>query len=269
MRRVSGARRVVQEERLVRGDRLGVHDELDRLVGDVLTEVVALLRALRLVHRVVVVGQLGVPLARLGAEEAVPALEASPGRPVATRRGEVHLDGRAQVPLADHVGVPAQLAEDLGQHAVLRRDRAAGVAEPAGALGDARHAVARVVATGQQTRPRRRAQRRRVPLRVADAVGGDLVDVGRRDRSAVAAHRREADVVQHDVDHARRAGGRLRRLERRPVLDRVPDVDIDGSLERLAHRLAASSLLTEIERWARPYLGPHPTGSKDRPCDQR
>ena len=201
--RVGRAGRVVQEERLVGRDGLRVHDELDGLVGDVLAEVVALVGRLRLVHRVVVVDQLREPLAGLGAEEPVEALEAATRRPVAPRRGQVHLDRRAQVPLADHVGVPAALAEDLGQHPVLGRDRPAGVGEPAGALGDAGHAVAGVVAAGQQAGPRRRAQGRRVPLRVAHAVGRDLVDVRRRDRAAVAAHRREPDVVEHDVDHVR------------------------------------------------------------------
>ena len=42
MRRVARARAEVQEERLVRGDRLGVADELQRLVGEVDREVVAL-----------------------------------------------------------------------------------------------------------------------------------------------------------------------------------------------------------------------------------
>src|ERR1035437_2214101 len=117
----------------------------------------SLLRRLRLVHRMVVVSELRVPLTCLGAEEAVPPFEAAPGGPVAAGRGEVHLDGGAQVPFAHHVGVPAPLAENLGQHAVLGRDRAAGVREPTGTLGDAGHAVAGVVAAGQQTRPRRRA----------------------------------------------------------------------------------------------------------------
>ena len=51
VRRVAGARRVVEEERLLRRDRLRVADELERLVGDVLGEVVALLGRLRLVDR--------------------------------------------------------------------------------------------------------------------------------------------------------------------------------------------------------------------------
>ena len=180
VRRVAGARRVVEEERLLRHDRLRVADELERLVRDVVGEVVALLRGARLVDGVVVVDEVRVPLVRLGAEEPVPALEAAAARPVPSRRGEVHLVGRAQVPLADHVGVPAALGEDLRQHPVLGRDRPARVREPDRRLGDARHAVVRVVAPGEQAGAGRRAQRRRVELRVANALRDDPVDVRRR-----------------------------------------------------------------------------------------
>jgi hypothetical protein len=110
---MAGARRVVEKERLVGRDRLGVADELESLVGDVVGEVVALLRRPGRVDGVVVVDQVGIPLVGLGAQEAVPALEAAAARPVAPRRGQVHLVGRAEVPFAHHVGVPATLAEDL------------------------------------------------------------------------------------------------------------------------------------------------------------
>ena len=149
MRRMAGSRRVVQEERLLRGDRLGITDELDRLVRQILREVVALLRRLGLIDRVVVVHQIRIPLVRLGPEEPVPTLEAATRRPVPARRREVHLVVGAQVPLADHVRVPAEVTEDLRDRAVLRRDRAAGVRKADRRLGDARHAVAGVVATGQ------------------------------------------------------------------------------------------------------------------------
>ena len=154
-----------------------------------------------------VVDQLRIPLVGLGAEEAVEALEAAARRPVAPRGGEVHLGLGAQVPLADHVRVPALLAEDLLDLPVLGRDHAARVREAARRLGDAGHAVARVIAAGQQARPGRRAQRRRVPLRVAHARVGDPVDVRRLDRPAVARHRREPDVIEHGVHHVRRALG--------------------------------------------------------------
>jgi len=69
MRRVARAGRVVQEERLVRRDRLSVLDELDRLVGNVIGEVVALLGRAWLIDGVVVVDQFRVPLIGLRAEE--------------------------------------------------------------------------------------------------------------------------------------------------------------------------------------------------------
>ncbi len=57
VRGVAGAGRVVEEERLLGRDRLRVLDELDRLVGQVDGEVVALLRRGRLIDEVVVVEQ--------------------------------------------------------------------------------------------------------------------------------------------------------------------------------------------------------------------
>src|ERR1700743_550109 len=71
VRCVAGAGGVVQEERLVRGDHLGVLDELERLVGDVVGQVITLLRGARLADRVVVVDQVRVPLVGLRAEEPV------------------------------------------------------------------------------------------------------------------------------------------------------------------------------------------------------
>ena len=80
---VAGARRVIEEERLLRRDRLGIADELERLVGDVVGEVIALFGRAWLVDRVVVVDEVGIPLVRLGAEEPVPTLEATSRRPIA------------------------------------------------------------------------------------------------------------------------------------------------------------------------------------------
>ena len=62
-------RGVVEEERLFGSHRLGVLDELKRLVGDVLGEVIALPGGARLIHRMVVVNQIRIPLVRLGSED--------------------------------------------------------------------------------------------------------------------------------------------------------------------------------------------------------
>ena len=173
---VRGVRRAgaeVQVERLVGIDLFGVGDELDRLVGEVLGQVVALLGAPRRLDLVVVVDELGVPLARVAAEEAVVALEPAPQRPAVIRPGGGLLARRDQVPLADHVGVVAVRQQHLRQEAVLERDQAV-VARVAGRhLGDARHPVAVVVAAGDHARPARRAQRRRVHVVVAQPIGGE------------------------------------------------------------------------------------------------
>ena len=77
VRRVRRAEAQVQVERLGRVDLLGVGDELDRLVDQVLAEVVALLGRARRLDLVVVVHQVRIPLAGVAAEEAVEALEAA------------------------------------------------------------------------------------------------------------------------------------------------------------------------------------------------
>ena len=131
----------------------------------------------------VVVDEVRIPLVRLGAEEAVEALEAAAERPVLLGRGDVHLVLGAEMPLADDVGVPAALAEDLGDHRALAGDVAARVREPRRRLGDARHRVRRVVAARQEAGARRRAERRRVEVRVQQPAVGDPLDVRRLDQA--------------------------------------------------------------------------------------
>jgi hypothetical protein len=122
VRRVRAPGAEVHEERLVGRDHLRVLDELDRLVGQVGREVVAVLRAAPAARPGGCRRQVGIPLVRLAAEEAVEALEAAADRPVALRRGHVHLVGRAQVPLAEHVRVPSALPhKDLGDSSAHRR----------------------------------------------------------------------------------------------------------------------------------------------------
>ena len=122
VRGVRGAGAEVQEERLVRRDLLGVGDERDRLVDQVLGQVIALLRGARRLDLMVVVDQLRIPLAGVATEEAVEALEATPQRPPVVRPGRRLELRRHQVLLADHVGVVAVLGQHLGQEPVLERD---------------------------------------------------------------------------------------------------------------------------------------------------
>ncbi len=255
MRSVGGTEGVIEEERLVRRNDLRVLDERQRLVGDVHREVVALLRQLRLLHGVVVVGQVGIPLVRLSAQEAVEALEPAAERPVLLRRGVVHLVLGAKVPLPDDVGIPAELAEHRRDHRALTGNVTAGVREPRRRFRDARHRVGRVITPRQQTGTRRRAERRRVEVRVQQSAIGDPLDVRRLDQTTERFHRREPDIVENDVEHVRRVLRRHRLRIRRPIGNRVLDVDIDRALERRAHEtsplsdvLAGLTLLRVVAR---------------------
>ena len=119
---VRRAGREVHEERLLGGIHVRVEDLLDRVVGQVLAEVVALLRRPRLRDRRVVLGQVGIPLVGLAAEEAVEALEPAAERPAVERARRGVVLRRRQVPLAEAERVVAVLEQHLGQH---RRSRTA------------------------------------------------------------------------------------------------------------------------------------------------
>ena len=71
-----GARAEPQVPGLVGLGLLGVADEAQRLVGQVLGQVVAVLGHIGLVDVVVVLGQVGIPLVGLAADEAVEAVVA-------------------------------------------------------------------------------------------------------------------------------------------------------------------------------------------------
>ena len=134
VRRVARAGREVAEERLLVVDRAQVGEELDRAVGEVGAQVVAVLVGARREHRVVVVVERRRELVRLAAVEPVPAVEAAAERPARARPGHVHLVFGREVPLADRVGRVAVRAQDLGQEAVLAGDHppVAGKARPRG-----------------------------------------------------------------------------------------------------------------------------------------
>ena len=186
---VRGVRRTgaeVQVERLVWGDLLGVGDELDRLVRQILTQVVALLRGAGRFDLVVVVVQVRGPLAGVPAEEAVEPLEPAAQGPAVVRAGRGLVLRGHQVPLADHVGAVALLHQHLRQEAVLERDAAVVAGVPGGDLVDRRRRVRMVVAAGDDARAGRRTQRGGVHVRVEQPARSQRVDARRGDWAAVA-----------------------------------------------------------------------------------
>ena len=215
VRSVRRARSEVHEERLVGHERLLLARPLDRLVGHVLGEVVALLgRLLRLDRRRALVDG-RVVLIRLTADEAVEVLEAA-----ATGRPGIEGAHRARLP-DRHLVALAELRRRIAVQQQRLRQRRAGIGanrvvpgRRGGELRDDAHSHRVVVAPGQQGRPRRGAQRRRVEAVVLQAVPGQPLSRRRRARPAERARRGEADVVEQDDKHVGRARRWLQRLDR-------------------------------------------------------
>ena len=229
MRRVGAARHVVDEERLVGCDLLELLHVLDGLVGHGRGQVPAGI-ALEGIDRRRVAEEVRLPLARVAADEAIEILEAHADRPLVERPGLGRLVERRVVVLAEPRGGVAVLLQDGADGAVRPQDDGV-VARVAG--GDlAHHAEAGdvVVAARDQRRPRRRAQRGRVEVGVAQPAVGDAVQGRRRDDAAERARRAEPAVVGHDQQHVGRA---LRRHHaRRPPRRRLRSPLLDHAAER-------------------------------------
>ncbi|MNX95422.1 hypothetical protein D3C86_1276940 [compost metagenome] len=150
MRGVGGSGAEVHHPGLGGGDRQVVLDEGDGLVRQVLAEVIAFFRGVRGLDGVVVIGEIGIPLVGVPAEEAVVALEAAPQGPEALVPREVGIFSGSQVPLAHGERAPAALDQDFRDQGILEGDMPVGAREAGGGLGDACHAVAGGVAAVQE-----------------------------------------------------------------------------------------------------------------------
>ena len=204
--RVARAGGVVEEERLVGRGHVRVRDHLDGVVGQVGVEVVALLGRGRGRDRRVVLHEVGEPLARVAAHEAVVPLEAPAERPGAVRPGLDRLAGRAEVPLADGERVVARVAR--GWRAGTP-GRAPAIAWYPGKPIDS--STSAPTPTEWWLRPLRRQ------ARVGEHKGVAWKFVYRRPRWRQAVERRhlapaaerrrlgEADVVEHEEHDVRRS----------------------------------------------------------------
>ena len=220
--------REVGEERLVGHQRLLLADPLDRPVGDVLGEVVALLRRLVGLDRRGPLVERGVVLVRLTGDEAVEVLEAAaPRRPRVERAQRARLPHRHLVALAELRRRVAVELERLSQRRARVRPHRAVARRRRRDLRDPAHPDRVVVAPAQQRRARRRAQRRRVKARELQPVGGQALRRRRLARPAERARRAEPGIVeQHDQD-VRRTRRRPQRLDRRELRGRILRVLVD------------------------------------------
>ena len=180
----------------------------DGIVGQVSGEVVAFL-ADPWIHRSRVAEQVGRPLVGLATQEAIEILKAHADRPLVERaRSGAVGEARRVVVFAEPRRSVAVLFQDLGDRRVIQADDGVIAGVAGGQFADDAEADRVVVAAGDQRRPRRRAKRRRVELRVAQPRLGDAVQVRRRDDAAKGARHAVALVVGHDEQHVGRALGR-------------------------------------------------------------
>ena len=208
VRRVRGAGHVIDEEGLLRRQRLRLSHVLDRLVGHRRLHVPAGI-ALEGEDRRRVAEQVRLPLAGVAADKAVEVLETHAVRPLPERPGLAVREERRVVILAEPRGRVAVVPQDGADGALLDRDDRVVTGEAGRDLADHAEAHRVVVAPGNQRRARRRAQRGRVEVGVTQPGLGDAVQRRGRDDAAEGAGRAEAVVVGHDQQHV----GRLLRRD--------------------------------------------------------
>ena len=225
VRGVRGARRPVHEERLVGHERFLLADPVDRAIGHVLGEVVALVgRPIGLDRHGVLIDGRGV-LVRLATDEAVEMLEPVAGRwPAIERPHRTGLPDRHLVAFAEMRGGVAVELQDLGERRLVPRPERAVAGGRRGDLRDAAHAHAVVVAPTQQRGSGRRAQGRGMEPRVLEPAGREPLERRRVARSAEGARCAEADVVKEDDEDVRGPRWRPHRVDRGKRRVGVPGV---------------------------------------------
>ena len=203
VRAVRCARRPVHEEGLVRRVGLLLAQPVDRILGNVLAEVVALLRVHH--HRAGVACQRGLVLRRLTRQEAIEVLEPIARGPVLERPLAGDLFFRRVVPLAPGAGVVAVVLQHFGHSGGRLGNDSAEAVEVVGDGRDLAVADEGVVAPGEQRGARRRAHRGGVKAVVGHPHLGDPVKRGRVDLAAIRGRRARAHVVHQDDQDVGRA----------------------------------------------------------------
>src|SRR5947207_13073811 len=120
MRGMMSAGREIQEEWFIRCHLLAICDELDRLVGQILSEVITLFRSFRRIDLVVVVYEVGIVLLGVAAEKSVLSFEATAERPAIIWTGGACLIGWRQMPLAKAERGIAVVQQNFRQKTILK-----------------------------------------------------------------------------------------------------------------------------------------------------
>ena len=198
---------VIEEERLLRRCGIQPLQVTDRLIRHVGGKVV-----IRLPDRRIDLGmiakKIGRPLVGFTAHEPIEILEAHPAGPLIERAGYAVEIGRCVVVFAEPRGRVAIVTENGANGGLVSGDDAVVARVTRGHFADhaATHRV--VVAAGDERRPRRRAERGGVELRVAQARIRETIHRRRRDDTAKGSGDAVALIVGHYQQHVGRAPGR-------------------------------------------------------------
>ena len=216
------ARRIVDEERLLRCQRLLESDPGGRLVGHVGKEVVV--GIIRQFHRMNTVIDEWCPLIGLAAQEAVKLVESLARRPAIERTGNARLPGCQLVPLAERRSAVAVQAQYLGQRSDILGYPAGVAGKRCAGLDDRAHIVDVMVAPTFQCCTRRRTDGCGVEVVVMQPLAGNLVEGGRGHRTAEGARTGKAQVIDQHDQHIWCTDRRLD-VKRRGSL-RIPHIEL-------------------------------------------
>ena len=228
MRRVRGAGRVLDEDRLAGVRLVDARNVVDRVVRHAGDEVPARL-ALERIDLGGVAEQVRLPLVGVAADEAVEILEAHAGRPLVKRPDLAGGKRRRVVVLAEPRRGIAVVEQNPADGGLVLGDDAVVAREARGLLGDHPEAGRVVVAPGDQRRPRRRAQRGGEHAVVAQTLVRDAVHGRRRNHPAEGARHPEAGIVGDDQQYVGRFLGR--HDARRPPGLRFQGIVLDHAAE--------------------------------------
>ena len=247
VRRVTGALRVVHQERAIRRQRTrGLHPG-DRLVRHVGVEVVALLtRRAQPGHPV---DHAREQVRLLTGDVAVELVEPAADRPTIERAADVDLGVRNLVVLAEVAGAVAPRRQHRADRRHAQRTEPGVTRKRRARPRHGRHAVLVAVATGQQRRPRRRARRVDLEVRVRHPVRRQPVQRRRADPPAEHLRVGVARLIHQHDHHVRRTLRRSHPEQRRRIDLAVVHLR-DRRLPRRHHRYRLAvqvRILTRID----------------------
>ncbi len=196
VRRVRSTRGIIAEEGLARVDLVDLVHPVDGVVGHGGDQVPGTRRfAAEGIDLRGVAEEIRLPLVGVAADEAVKVVEAHADRPLVERPDLAGTVDGSVVLLAEPGRGVAIFLENTADGGLVLGNDAVIAREAGGLFGDDAEAAGVVIAAGDESGPRRRAEGRGVNVVVAQAVLGDAVHRWRRNHTAKRTGHAEARVV--------------------------------------------------------------------------